>query len=634
MDRSELSRVPPRAGAALVLAGIVMLGLPMAGMSQDAEPDSLATPRERARQAQVELERFRENRIPPETRGYAPCDERVGRFCFRYDDDEDLIRAEPPELTMARRDLLRSLSRAHRDAPEDDWIIGQLVFYLVEDKSFSAAEQVALECEVPAGWWCDALRGFVYHSAGHTDRASEAFADAMAGMPEDEWRFWRSTEFLFDRGGQERYAEQAEESGLDADRIVDRLWLLSDPLYLVPGNDRLTEHYARKVSTRIREDAANPYGIGWERDNEQLVIRYGNEVGWERGQAELGAGGLATDTRKIIGRQHPKSRQYVPPPEFVADPASIPADAWTIEARRPRTGYAPPYAPEITDLSYQVGRFRRGDELLLVGAYRPASPEPTLASNWIQRERPGWRRTLPPPPGDESGRLRARSPFDPPPEPPPSAEAAAAEEDPDVETGVFVLTPDGQVLVDDRTAFREGSWKTQVPNGAYIVGMEVYDTRLKEAWRARQGVRQSDIPLDLAAASDLLVLDGEGAPPETLDEAVDRLLPGVQVRSGDAIALAWEVYGLDVGDRAQVTIGFTQGRPSLLRRAGEFLRIVEPEIPVVLSWEDAGADGRTVFRSVGMALPELEPGEYTIHVEIDLPGRAPMVISRRVAVIP
>jgi hypothetical protein len=112
------------------------------------------------------------------------------------------------------------------------------------------------------------------------------------------------------------------------------------------------------------------------------------------------------------------------------------------------------------------------------------------------------------------------------------------------------------------------------------------------------------------------------------------VMPGVCIRPGDRMVLAWEVYGLRPGDRATVTIGFSEGRPSLLRRFGEFLRIVEPEAPVLLSYEDAGPDALgTVFRSVGMELPELDPGEYTLHVEIGLVGREPMVLSRRVEIL-
>ena len=39
------------------------------------------------------------------------------------------------------------------------------------------------------------------------------------------------------------------------------LWMLSDPLYLVEGNDRKTEQYARQVLIRIREGAVN--GRAW-----------------------------------------------------------------------------------------------------------------------------------------------------------------------------------------------------------------------------------------------------------------------------------------------------------------------------------------------------------------------------------
>ncbi len=42
----------------------------------------------------------------------------------------------------------------------------------------------------------------------------------------------------------------------------------------------------------------------------------------------------------------------------------------------------------------------------------------------------------------------------------------------------------------------------------------------------------------------------------------------------------------------------------------------------------------TVFRAVNLNLPDLEPGAYTITVEIELSGREPMTVSRPLEIVP
>jgi hypothetical protein len=42
----------------------------------------------------------------------------------------------------------------------------------------------------------------------------------------------------------------------------------------------------------------------------------------------------------------------------------------------------------------------------------------------------------------------------------------------------------------------------------------------------------------------------------------------------------------------------------------------------------------TVFRAVQLNLPDLEPGEYTLTVEIELPGREPMSQPRPILIVP
>ena len=120
-----------------------------------------------------------------------------------------------------------------------------------------------------------------------------------------------------------------------------------------------------------------------------------------------------------------------------------------------------------------------------------------------------------------------------------------------------------------------------------------------------------------------------------MDEALPTALPAVRIEAGDAFKVAWELYGLRVGESASVRIGVNRGRTSIARRLGEFLRLLEHDKPVVMTWEEAGPDVLgTVFRAVELNLPDLEPGDYTLTVEIELPGREPMTVVRPISIVP
>lgn len=54
-----------------------------------------------------------------------------------------------------------------------------------------------------------------------------------------------------------------------------------------------------------------------------------------------------------------------------------------------------------------------------------------------------------------------------------------------------------------------------------------------------------------------------------------------------------------------------------------------------MSWEEAGPDVLgTVFRSVELNLPDVEPGDYTLTVEIQLGGREAMTVGRKITIVP
>ncbi len=612
-----VAALAPMGPSLLLLAG------PMEGRAQGtdeaAAADSASLVQE-LRELQDEFEGFRQSRIPPQTRveGFR-CDERIGRFCHWFGGaDEANFPPEPVETEMARRELLGELSYAWNQF-RDPWILGQLVRYLVEDGRTFQASQVARECGLPQSWWCHALLGYALHVDEDFPGAEAAFQQALAELPESEVERWTTPRYILSAEGRQFHREAGPENGVDREEVWDRLWRFSNPLFLVEGNDRLTDHYARLVVAHFKKEAGNPFRLPWEEDMEESLVRYGRSIGWSRSQQPTGGPGLQ-DTRSTVSHHHPGSRGYLFPEEFLESPADIPPEAWITAPREARTWYAPSYAPDFRGLETQVARFRRGDSLLVVGAFRP-DPGSLVAGAPERIEAEGDPFTA------RSDPFRSQAAPDP--EGPPSDPAGQGP----AKTGLFLVPEDGGEPASVEGDVREGVLSLRAPTGRYVSSLEVLDRGAGAAWRARQGVSQDRLERGQAGVSDLLLLE-EGAPlPDDLDEAIPLARRGIRIRTGERFAVAWEVYGLAFEETARVTLGFTEGRPGFLQQVGEFLGILDPDDPVEISFDEAGRDEvQTLFRALHLELPDLEPGEYTLHLSLDLPGRDPAVASRPIMV--
>jgi len=609
----------------LLLVGTAFVD-PAAGSAAQIEPgDSTALVRE-ARDAQVGFERFREGRIPvTTTTARSSCDERIGRICIWFGGEgEANFPPEPIETSIARRDLVATLTETAAQL-RDPWVVGQLVHYLAEDGSLREAEQVARNCDLEAPWWCRALLGYVLHLQEEYVEAEAAFREAFALLPPEEEARWRTPRYLFERDARTRHERLTPE---EQERDWELFWRLSDPLFLVEGNDRMTEHYARLVEAMNLERAENTYGMEWGEDMEESLVRYGRTTGWSRVRAPasgLGAGGFQLqDNRQVVGHHHPRSRGYLFPQIFLESPAEIPPESWITAPREARSWYAPPYAPDFRALETQVARFRRGEELLVVGAFRPApaardafaalGPDPAVDArpDLFGGGRAVVREAAPEPAGPEPG-----MPGGP------------------VRTGLFLIPEGGGEAITIQGDDPAGVLTLTAPTGRYVSSLEVFEPGERRAWRARQGVGQSPLVRGLVGVSDLLILNEDAPFPEDLEAAIPHARPGVRVGADERFTVVWEVYGLGVEEEVQVTLGFTRGRPGFLQRVGEFLGVVEPDQPVEVSFADAGADGvETLFRAVTLGLPELQPGEYTLHLRLDLSGREPAIASRPIVVGP
>jgi hypothetical protein len=297
----------------------------------------------------------------------------------------------------------------------------------------------------------------------------------------------------------------------------------------------------------------------------------------------------------MVGHHHPKSRGYLFPEQFISSPSDIPPESWITAPRESRTWYAPLYAPDIESLETQVGRFRRDERMLVVGAYRP-----TVAASDGRRAL-AW--------GPESDIVGT-----------PNA-------------ALFLVPEDGDEEIYVRGADPEGFLAVEAPPGRYVGGLEVVSVQDRRAWRARQGIVQLPLAPGMVDVSDLMILEPGASLPASLDEAMPHLRRGVRLSRGESFTVLWEAYGLRVLEPVQVTLGFSRGRPGFLERVGEFLGVLEPPQPVDITFEDVGPDAmQLAFRAARLQLPDLDPGEYTLHLQLQLSGREPLVTSRPIVV--
>src|SRR5207247_5735500 len=118
----------------------------------------------------------------------------------------------------------------------------------------------------------EALGGLVRHVERDFAGADSLFAAALANMPEDERCRWSDISSLLEGELARRYRDLdcAGRAALEA-----RWWWLAQPLYSLRGNDRRTEHFVRRTMVRIHEGRRTLYGLYWEDDLRDVLLRSG-----------------------------------------------------------------------------------------------------------------------------------------------------------------------------------------------------------------------------------------------------------------------------------------------------------------------------------------------------------------------
>ncbi|HUF88651.1 MAG TPA: hypothetical protein VMR66_01580 [Gemmatimonadota bacterium] len=536
-----------------------------------------------ARAAQAEFERFRVARLPwsHEPRG-GPCDEVVGRFCYRHEGDARRRPppAEPAEVPDARDTLLARLDAAAARAPGDGWILGQRVRYRIEAGRPLEAAAVAASCGAD-GWWCAALEGAGRHAAGEFAAAERAFDRALASMPAAIRERWADLGPVLDGSAVGAWGRLGP-GGREA--FARRAWWAADPLWSVPGNERRTEHLSRHVWDRLQEGAASAYDVAWGDDLSELLVRYGWPVGWERIRRDVGR--LGGGSRPgIVAHDPPGARRFVPTLAAIADPAVAGAGEWPLDDPAPRSTYAPAYASRFVSLEPQIATFRRGAEAIVVAGW--ALPVDSLA-------------TVAP------------------------AEAALlVSAGPDVP--FRVARASGPAA--------GGALQVRARWARAVVGVEVVGEGIGGRWRS--GLELPAARPDPPAVSDLLLLDLDGPLPASLDEALPLTRPTATVIPGERLGVFWEAYPEpgEPADPVTMSLALHAAEAGPGARLARALRLADAPPGARLRWHESLPPLTVAPRAVALQLPDLPPGRYVLELELRWPRGRTAVARREVSVV-
>lgn len=563
------------------MKSLLLLAAIQIQLSPAVPQDSIEGLRKRATRAESEFERLSRQLAPLRFAGStgATCDEIVGRFCLTYDSGR--MPAPEPEkerVTRARRVAIEALRgaftyEAHRFATS-----GPLVRYLVEDDRAAEAMSAARLYAMVSGdsVWGPLLLGFAAHAAMEDTLAERLFHEGIARLPPEEKSRVTDLEWLVSPDDRKPYRRLGSE---ERARFEQRLWLLADPLYLTPGNERWTEHVARYIWARILERTPLVTGmLRWGEDLDQLTLRYGVP------QSRTRTPGTFLNDGGMVEHYDPDQLAYMPEDILSrgVPPTPLPGEQWELERPRNRSGYAPASLRRVAAMPHQVTRFPAGERTVLRvdGAI-------TLDSV-------------------ATGRDSVLAGF-----------LAIAD------TSVLAWQHETRPVVADTATF---AFEATLTPGEYVYAIEALEPATHQAARARYSV---ELPLSGPAPhlSDPLIAwrFGSGRLPGSRDDPALRPRASLVLAAADTVGLYAEVHGL-----ARTPAGTTRYRVGLsLRKAdrgslpsrivswlGDRVGLSEPETPTRLVWTAEGEPGRPAVIAVDVQLGRAGSGSHVFVVAV------------------
>ena len=596
-------------GAPSTLVALSTSAVPQPQLEQRSSPDSTRI-RSQVEDAQARFERIRVRLLPYVWGGGSHgCDERLGRFCLWHGGEDDWEPVpDPSALVEARNDLLATMAAAAAHIPADEWILGQRVRYLSEAGRWEDAFRLARACGGAASSWCSVLEGFALHGMGQYETALQRFRRGFETMDSEEARRWRDPSVLLDGRGSDVLEDAADEA--EWEDVRARVWTLADPLYLVAGNDRESEHYARWTFSRMNDGARNAWGVRWGDDLEEIAVRYGWDRGWERVRPEFATAG---GPPSVIGHQIMRGKEFAPPGRVLEVPWTIPPGAWVPEEKRPKSAHVPAYAPTLLPGVAQVVVLQRGDSIVVAASTElPVEPDtaPNGVMNWL-------------PNGDE---LVAEGPI-PWPQP-------ALLEGPE-QIGLFLVDEGGRIRGRSRNS-HTGALHLTVPAGGYLLSVEAWAPEEGLSGRIRHGIATEVLPDDLATLSDLILLDPVDSLPQTFLSALPSMRSSLELEADEPLVIGWEVFGLGWRpEDVSFELSFDKEGEGFFGRIGRWLGFGSREEPLELAWSEPGpSEIGPWFRSVEVTIPEVDSGDYVFRLRVTARGREELVRTLPIEIVP
>lgn len=547
-------------------------------------------------------------------------------------------------IRTARDSLIAEHSRAFDTVPENEWIAGQFVRYLVDRRSFDEALAAMRECRASASW-CALLTGYVLASADSQAAADSVFSVALSAMPTSDRCVWNDLAVLLQPGERPEY-ERATCAQRDSLNRV--LWWLSDPLYIEPANARRVEHFSRRVNALLRSAIRRDERYPWQPSrgaaaHVEMLVRYGrpsfNWWAWEFTWPGLdfstfylnGINGSSYASFEYFGeRMHP-----IPLWSAVKAPLAAVRTDWDIND---------PKGP-ISRASFRDDALPRAIERIHV-----------RVSSWWPEEHyrpPSFISQLPE--GQVGFLRRDREIF----------LATATEVTPEqsrrTEGAVVHATLLTTTHPDSFTTVAQADGRVgaplvlhgMIPSRPALLAIEYGsggDTTVA-AGRTRFGIAPPPTLTMMAsreqAISDLLMLRALGvdqAAPTDLARVLPTMLGSQRIERNSRMAVYWETYGFLPTDTVEVAVWVERNTPQgILRQFGIALNVARDlNTPVAITWTENGEPGRVrlipaavpvVARSVVLDTSALAAGAYWLDVVVRARGREP-VRSRRAFEVP
>jgi hypothetical protein len=487
----------------------------------------------------------------------------------------------------------------------------------VEQREAALAREVAASCS-DAMPWCTEWRDFV-----------AIRLDGDAGRPTDKrWPLGDTLSVASSSLDSLTLAHVHTLSPAARAAFLARLWWLADPLWILAGNERRAEEFARRLDTRARLTQRYDDRYDWRLSMRgaaiaATIMRYGmpDYAWWEgekweqprpinfRGRYDMSeprpGNGLQTTFEYFRDRVG-----LMPSLTSVLEPFTTPA--WKIHSDPavaedtwwPQEHMRLPYP--LRQLTGQVGMLRRHEQIVaVVGAQLPpagGAPEPVEVHL------------------------------------------------------VYSRGPDSVAAVAKRTAFPGSAVAMHGPVGrdSVMIGLEhlAHAPSKLPAGRLRVGAVPPTTLSALAAgvfavSEPLILLDDIGGriPLTTVLDALDAVAPSTEVKAGAPLTIYWESYGI-APDQA-VTHAVWLERltdQGALRRLGIRLNIAaDLNTPVAVQWDEERVGPRAVpitdgpvpivGRTITLNTEGLSAGVYRLSVAIARAGAEPVLASREIRVV-